>query len=305
MRVLFLFLDGVGLGDDDPLHNAFATAYLPALTGFTHGARWLRGLERSANGRGTFIPTDACLGVSGRPQSASGQAAIMTGLNVPRIIGRHYGPKPNPVIAGIITRGSIVKTMAEHGLTVGFVNAFPPDFFKAVNRGKRLLSSNQLALEVGGVRLSGADEILSGQAMSADFTGQGWRSDLGFAAAPVMTPQEAGRKLATLAQAHDFTFFDHWVTDYVGHRGTLQDAVYRLEVLDGVIAGLLEAWDDSQGLIVMTSDHGNIEDLGKRGHTTNSVPTLVIGSGHTAFAEGLTSLVDLAPRVLAVLGITH
>ena len=305
MRVLFLFLDGVGLGDADPLHNAFAAAHLPVLTGFTRGARWLRGLERSANGRGTFIPTDACLGVSGRPQSATGQATIMTGLNVPHIIGRHYGPKPNPVIAGIIARGSIIKMMAEHGLSVGFVNAFPPDFFKAINRGRRLLSSNQLALDVAGVNLPGVEEIVSGQAMSADFTGQGWRSDLGFVDTPVMTPQEAGRKLATLAQAFDFTFFDHWVTDYVGHRGTLQDATYRLEVLDGVVAGLLEAWDDSQGLIVMTSDHGNIEDLGRRGHTTNLVPTLVIGSGHAAFAEGLTSLVDLAPRVLTAFGITQ
>jgi len=41
---------------------------------------------------------------------------------------------------------------------------------------------------------------------------------------------------------------------------------------------LLDAWDDRQGLILLTSDHGNLEDLSTRRHTSNPVPALLIGN---------------------------
>jgi 2,3-bisphosphoglycerate-independent phosphoglycerate mutase len=73
-------------------------------------------------------------------------------------------------------------------------------------------------------------------------------------------------------------------------------------MLDGALAGLISAWDDEAGLIVLTSDHGNLEDLSARGHTTNLVPTLIVGERRDAFADGLHSLPDIAHAVLRVLG---
>jgi hypothetical protein len=68
------FLDGVGLGVADPDVNLFATAVLPHL----FGQNWyLRGQDPITTGRASLIPADATLGLPGRPQSATGQAAII------------------------------------------------------------------------------------------------------------------------------------------------------------------------------------------------------------------------------------
>src|SRR5690349_3223338 len=98
MRILLIFIDGIGLGDDDPAHNPFAVANTPTLHALARGHRWLRDTGRVESARATFIPTDARFGVEGRPQSATGQAVILTGRNVSAEIGEHYGPRPNPAI---------------------------------------------------------------------------------------------------------------------------------------------------------------------------------------------------------------
>ena len=65
-----------------------------------------------------------------------------------------------------------------------------------------------------------------------------------------------------------------------------------MERFDAVLAGVLDEWDDEGGLVVVTSDHGNLEDLGTRRHTLNSVPTLVVGRRAPEFAEGYSRLTD-------------
>jgi 2,3-bisphosphoglycerate-independent phosphoglycerate mutase len=315
MRILFVFFDGVGLGEDDPANNPFAAANLPTLSSMTSGERWLRGLPLIESERATFIPTDACLGVDGRPQSATGQAAIMTGSNVPRQLGYHYGPKPNPEIISIIKKSGLVKRLADHGLRSGLLNAYPSSFIENVERGKRLPSSNQMALRDGGAAFLDGSALLEGRAMSADFTGEMWwrhaahhdaatkvwRTEFGNDSQPVMSPEEAGAQMAALAEHYDFSFFDCWLTDYIGHRGELDQAVAMLETIDGVMKGLLSAWDDDEGVIILTSDHGNIEDLSERNHTLNPVPTLVVGSARHRVTSGLSDLTDFAEGILNLL----
>ena len=62
-----------------------------------------------------------------------------------------------------------------------------------------------------------------------------------------------------------------------------------------VLLGLLDEWRDDEGLIVIISDHGNMEDLSTRRHTLNDVPTVVIGARATEFAAGFRSLTDFVP----------
>lgn len=94
-HVLFLFVDGIGLGDNNLSINPFAVANLPTLHRLSNGHRWLRDTGKQLSDCAAFVPTDPRLGVAGRPQSGSSQAVILTGLNVPALIGEHYGPKPN------------------------------------------------------------------------------------------------------------------------------------------------------------------------------------------------------------------
>ncbi len=301
MHILFLFLDGVGLGADDPAHNPFAAARMPHLTGLLGGRRLLADTPRLETGRALFIPTDACLGVDGPPQSATGQAAILTGLNAPLLAGGHWGPKPNRTVAEIIERASLFRRLRDRGLEAGLLSGYPPRYFDAIQSGRRNYSAVPLAVVAGGYPLMTVDDIRAGQAFSADFTGAGWRRELKITDVPVYDPPQAGRRLAEAARRYQFAFFEHWLTDYAGHRGELADAAALLETFDAVLGGLLAAWDDAAGLIVITSDHGNLEDLSHSHHTRNPVPTIIVGRERAAFADGLRDLTGFAPAVLRLL----
>jgi 2,3-bisphosphoglycerate-independent phosphoglycerate mutase len=292
-HLLFIFLDGVGLGADDPERNPLATASLPVLRGLLGGARPLAGLPRRNGERALFIPTDAGLGVPGPPQSATGQAAILTGRNVPRELGKHWGPKPNAEVAALLHQGTVFSRLTQRGLRAGLLNAYPQRYFDGINSGHRSYSAIPLAVTAAGLPLLTADDLRAGRALSADFTGEGWPE----AGAPVLSRAQAGHRLAELAQGYAFAFYEHWLTDYVGHRGSLAEGRVVLETLDGVLGGLLEAWDDAHSLIVITADHGNLEDLGHKHHTLNLVPTIIIGQARAEFGEGLMDLSGLAPRI--------
>ena len=297
-HLLFIFLDGVGLGPPEAALNPFVTAEIPHLMRLLNGQRPLAGLPLLESDRAIFIPTDACLGVPGVPQSATGQGAIVTGLNVPALVGEHWGPRPNPPVADLIRRESLFTRLKARGLEAALLNAYPQRYFDAIRSGRRLYSAIPLAVTAAGIPLLTTADLCAGKALSADLTGEGWRTNLGVLEAPLYTFPEAGRKLAKLARWRAFSFFEYWLPDYAGHRGTLAEARGLLEQLDAMLGGLLEAWDHETGLIVITSDHGNLEDLSHRHHTLNRVPTLLIGASRAAFARGLSDLTHLAPACL-------
>jgi phosphopentomutase len=73
-----------------------------------------------------------------------------------------------------------------------------------------------------------------------------------------------------------------------------------LKTFDQVLGGLLSEWDDDKGLILITSDHGNLEDLTVRNNTRNPVPAVVIGSPklRDQFTHDLHDLTDIYPAIL-------
>ena len=80
----------------------------------------------------------------------------------------------------------------------------------------------------------------------------------------------------------------------------MEEALGLLQSLDAVLGGLAQAWGDRTDLIVLTADHGNLEDISRRGHTRNPVPGLLIGplDLRRSFAAGLTDLTSFAPAIL-------
>jgi hypothetical protein len=248
----------------------------------------------------TLVAIDASLGVKKTPQSATGQASLLTGRNVPALIGRHYGPKPNPEISAIIHAGNIFQEVLKRGGRAALLNAYPPQYFQSIDSGRRLYSAIPLAARSAGIDLMTAEDLRAGEAFSVDFTGKGWAAQPGFPSAPVYSPQQAGVNLADVSRQYDLTWFDYWISDYAGHKQEMDQAIELLESFDAVLAGLLEAWKDRADLFVLTSDHGNLEDLSKRGHTDNKVPALLLGPAdlRQPFADALEDLTDFMPAVM-------
>ena len=302
--VHIFFLDGVGLGKSDPAVNPFVTANMPYLSDLLGGRDWyLQGNGRISNARASLIATDANLDMQGRPQSATGQATILTGRNVPQLVGEHYGPKPNPAVAEVIGQGSLFQDVADAGGKAALITPYPQGYFDAINSGRRLYSAVPLAVTNAGWPLFGADELRAGKAVSPGFTGQGWHDMLGYEDIPILRLFEAGQQIAALARQYDLSFFEHWPSDRSGHRGPVGDAVKHLEMIDTAAGGLLDAWDDQAGLLIITSDHGNIEEKNHRQHTRNPVPTILVGANHADLAEDITNLADIAPVVRKVLAL--
>lgn len=300
MKFLFLFLDGVGLGNNNPNNNPFARVGMPTLQKLLGGQTLLGATAPCEFERATLIGLDACLGVEGLPQSATGQAALLTGINIPSEINNHYGPKPNPAVAEFLRESNLFISLHKKGRESALLNAYPPSYFEAIDSGRRLYAAIPLAVTSAGIPLKTVEDLYAGQALSADFTGQGWRDHLGYPDTPVYTPHQVGEKLTNLTRAYDLAFFEFWPSDYAGHQQDMGAACAMLKTFDQVLAGLLDTWDDQDGLILITSDHGNMEDLSTRRHTLNLVPGLVIGSqlARETFTSNLYDLTGITPAIL-------
>jgi 2,3-bisphosphoglycerate-independent phosphoglycerate mutase len=303
MRFLFFFLDGVGLGQDNPRVNPFARVDMPNLNKLLGGNRLLNGSGPIEGERCTLIPLDACLGVDGLPQSATGQATLLTGINVPARLGYHYGPKPNQPVANILRNGNLFSSIRSVGKSAALLNAYPTGYFEGIRSGRRLYSAIPLAVTSAGIDLLTEADLRAGRALSADFTAEGWREHLGIQDAPLLNPYQAGERLGDLCQFYDFAFFEYWISDYAGHRQDMDTAGSVLGTFDQVLEGLLASWDDEAGLILITSDHGNFEDMSTRRHTANPVPALVIGSAalRAKFTDTLSDLTHVAGGITNLL----
>jgi len=300
-RVIFLFLDGVGLGADDPAVNPLAAGDYPTLHHLLDGQRPVAATGRLSTVHAELIPTDAQLGIPGRPQSATGQAAILTGINAPQRLGEHYGPRPDARVRAILDEASIFQQLRASGRQGYFCNAYPQGYFDAVQRGKRLLSAVPYAATVGGQILPNQADLYAGHALAADFTNAGWRDQLGYHDVSVYTPEAGGQVLWQLAQNYHFVFFEHWLTDLLGHRAQLDAAIANFQIFDRFLAGLLAAADLEQTLIIVSSDHGNVEDCTHGKHTENPALTLLLGAAHRAWGERVRALTDFVPLIKAFL----
>ena len=319
-RILLLFLDGVGIGRNDPHVNPFLHAELPVLAGILGGIpvqagsagvpleeeggpgslllRHRPGARSGPPQRGRLLALDARLGVEGLPQSGTGQIALLTGANAPELFGRHFGPWPPSRLRPLLGERSLLRRAVDGGLEVVFANAYPEGF--PGNRSSRRVAAPPLAAAAAGLLTRHHEALARGEAVASEIVNEGWRRHLGFDDLPEVGPTQAGRNLATLAHTARLTFFAHYLTDVAGHRGGMTGAIAALERVDAFLGGVLEELP-ADTLLLIVSDHGNIEDV-RGGHTLNPALGVALGPGSEAL-EGEVPLTRLAPFVLERLGV--
>jgi len=297
-RFLLLFVDGVGLAPANE-SNPLATVAMPALTALLGGPLTTeRSGARDGVRDGVLLGAlDATLGVEGLPQSATGQTTLFTGVNAAARLGRHVAAFPGPQLAAILEAASVLRRVREAGLRSTFANPFTPAYFEEVAARRRRHSATTLAALAGGGTLRGVDDLRAGRACTFDVT-----RDRFAAIDPTVGPipaEQAGADLARLAGEHELTLWETFLTDLAGHSRRGVSALEALTRLDGLLAGVA-AERPRDVTVLLTSDHGNLEESSHRRHTRNPVPLLAFGPDAAAFAD-LARIDQVAPRLLELL----
>ncbi len=291
MRVLLIFVDGLGIGKRvraNPLHLLGQEAAPLAV---------FEDEEPQLPFGGVLARTDPRLGVEGRPQSASGQTTILTGVNAPAALGYHKQGFPNEALREIIKTNSIFLRLERAGVRPNvFANAYTRRFFET---RPRWVSATTVAVEAAGMAFRTGDDLRAGRAVFHDFTNASI-SERG-EEAPLRTPEEAARVLASLASAHRFTLYEHFITDRMGHEQNMEGALKALTNLDRFVRAALAETDLDSTTVILTSDHGNVEDLSARNHTLTDVPTLAWGVGRASVRARVRTLADITPAILELL----
>ncbi len=295
-RVIMVFLDGVGIGKKNPLVNPFFAAEYPAFMRMFDGGMISSRNARRSSASMTLKPIDATLGVKGLPQSGTGQTALMTGVNASRMIGKHFGPYPFSTLRPVIAGKNIFSRLREKGKTGFYANAFPQRYFDFIESRQSRVPTLAYSWISSGASLNDSAALASGRALAADITNEKWNAN-GFPAVPVLSPEEAGKRLVEFGGSNDFVLFEYSFTDHAGHSQSMAQAVGILRLLDRFLGEVVGTLDHSVSTLIVTSDHGNIEDLSTKSHTRNAVPFLTAGRHHAAVAHRVNNLTHVAAAI--------
>ena len=287
--VLLFFIDGLGIGTRGPYNPFDGLEDAAPLAIF-------QGEEPTLPFAGVLSPTDARLGVDGRPQSASGQTTILTGINAPATVGYHKQGFPNQALLDLIREHSLFVQLKRAGVDpITFANTYTKRFFES---RPRWISATTAAVEAAGLRFNQVEDLRAGTAVYHDFT-NALLIERGEKVEP-RTPEEAGEVLADIVAVNQFTLYEYFITDKIGHAQNVEAARKVLPMLARFIRTILSRLDLERTTVMLTSDHGNIEDLSLRNHTLNPVPTIVWGKNRVRTAARIRSLADITPVIVDV-----
>ena len=297
LHVILLFLDGVGIGKKDANINPFSRARMPTLTTLCGGELPYTPFKNKSTDRSEIIAINATLGVSGLPQSGTGQTAIFTGVNGAKKFGRHFGPHSPSILRQDIADKNIFHQLKTRGKSVVFANAFPQRFFEYTESGTRRLTVTTLSCRLAGIPLLTVHDLQRDEGISADFIRTQW-PELGHPEIKPITSKTAGKHLAHIVAQHDFTLFEYWLTDHAGHSQKMAFAVDVLERFDEFLSGFIETFDPQNTLLMIISDHGNIEDLSTKSHTRNKVPCILVGAQRHQLVNRIKNLTHITPAII-------
>lgn len=278
-KTLWVLVDGLGLGPPDSETNPLRPDV----------CAHLRELLREA------VAVDAGLGVAGTPQSATGQTTLLTGVNAAERIGRHAPGFPDAQLKELLHQHNVFDRLLARGYRPTFANAYYLEG-PATARLRRFPSATTVATLKAFGRVRDQNEMLRGEAVYHDLTRLSLRAR-GFRG-PWVTPCESAEQLVRIAERHDLTLFEYFLTDRAAHTGDATAVRAVLAQLDEFVGVARSFGNRPGGLFVLISDHGAVEDLRARGHTMNPVPLVAVGDGADFLRKHVRRLDDFVPALL-------
>lgn len=300
MRVVLFFIDGLGLAPAS-VNNPLSTSDTPCLNNLLGGRDLTIDAVGSSDTLAALQALDATLGMPGCPQSATGQTTLFTGINASKALGRHLRGFPNESLRNILKAEGILKKIVSMGKKPTFLNGFRPEFFTLLSEGEICFSASTMLNLYADLPFYTFEDMAAGRSVYSDITNEVLH-ELGHQV-PLVTPEDAGKILARATDNYDFVLFEYFLTDMIGHKRDREKAAKCINTIDRFLDSVTSSIDFSDTLLMITSDHGNLEDLSSGSHTTNPVPLLLMGPDAHAVSP-LTDLTDILPFIIDILGKT-
>jgi 2,3-bisphosphoglycerate-independent phosphoglycerate mutase len=307
-KLIFIFFDGVGIGKALPTNPFYAakTDYLPF---YESGCR-LPDTDQTP-----VKAIDAQLGVKGMPMSATGQTALFTGVNVPAILNEHRDSYPDKLMRKIIKEKNIFSLLKKNNVNPRFINAFPgsthlftPEHIHIRDDGefyfsplfkaqyKRSISVTTCMMIANRMIPFGAADILSEKALYHDFSNQSL--DVREPNLAKFTPEKAAEIIYNVSRNYDLLLYEYFQTDFYGHGFDFSECIDLVRQLNRLVKHLVSLLDKENDTLLITSDHGNLEDNTTQLHTGNPVPLVTWGYRSAELRDKIESLVEIKPAVI-------
>jgi bisphosphoglycerate-independent phosphoglycerate mutase (AlkP superfamily) len=284
--VILFFIDGVGIGVDDPAYNPCCYSE----TGIFH----VKNQSLPRGGKKYCI--DAQLNIPGLPQSATGHTTLYTGVNAAKMIGKHLFGFPNQDLRNILHKHSIFVNLVKKGFKCKFINAFRPVFFTTPEIFNNLhLSATTEMNKYAGLTFSNLKDIKLEKALYHDYTNRELRNK-GFNL-PLYRADIAAEILIKECEKYDMTLYEYFLTDFAGHARDLNRAIAEIKKVEELIVALLNKVNLENTILIAVSDHGNIEDLRTKSHTKNPAFLAIWGSSSSGQNQIFSSLLDIFPFI--------
>jgi 2,3-bisphosphoglycerate-independent phosphoglycerate mutase len=316
MGLLFLFIDGLGLGEKS-YHNPLSNRDFQGFQQLTLQKRWTADqISSSYVSKGlVFSAIDACLQTEGLPQSGTGQATLFSGINASDMLGRHFGPYPHSKIKPLLQENSLFHQVLSLNRKPHFINGFPEIFFERSEKSNRW-SCATLMTRSSGLSINGEYQVRQAEAITAEILQDYWHRMLSLDI-PEISYSDAADRVARALNKYDVILMEYYLTDKAGHSMNYDQALQALERIDAFLLALLprlgstflsrnaqsfnelktDFGNHTNHTIVITSDHGNIEDLSVKTHTFNPVP-LVAWGDKAHYFQGVTDLSGVTPAII-------
>ncbi|MDH4263352.1 MAG: metalloenzyme [Spirochaetia bacterium] len=297
--IILVFIDGIGFGKKDLVYNPF--------TKYGKDFFSVLGGKTSFSPPGTIIPINAHMGLtSSLPQSGTGQVALFTGHNTISLMHRHMAGFPPYSLRPYIKNDSIVNFFLKHQLKAGVINTYTRRFLEILEkpRSERFMSASTLMQIGSGQRLLTMEDHFNEKSLFMDITNWFLRKELGYDI-PEITPLEAGKRLVKIARDYNLVVYEYFFTDKYGHEGTNHDVAFIVNHIEDLLTGIWEEINPEKELVVVSSDHGNFEDLSTPVHTENQIPAIFYGSGDDKVTINVREIYDVARYLYSLKNIQY
>jgi hypothetical protein len=285
-KIILIFVDGVGIGLDDPSINPCCSS----ATGIFH-------VNKNLPESGHRYQIDAQMGVPGLPQSATGHTTLYTGKNAPQLLGKHLTGFPNKDLRQLLEEQSLFIVLKNIGFKSKFINAFRPVFFTTPEIFSNLhMSATTEMNRYAGYDFSDFHDIRDEKALYHDFSNRENRCK-GFDL-PLFSADKAGEILVRESNNYDLILYEYFMTDFAGHAQDLSRSIEEIRKIESLILAVLRYINPQNTILIVASDHGNIEDIRTKSHTTNPAFLGIWDKTTSITYSNFKNLQDIFPFIL-------